>query len=127
MDTDQRKLFYADTPVSITPKAFQTLVVLLKNRHQIVDKEFLLNEVWADTFVEETTLSQNILTLRKTLGAYQKGDEFIVTFPRRGFRFVADVQEIISEDETIIIEKNTRTHIITEQQQIHDSDRCGKK
>lgn len=122
LDANQLKLFFAGTPVSLTPKAIQTLLVLLKNRHQVVEKEFLLNEVWADTFVEETTLSQNILTLRKTLSSFQKEKEFIVTVPRRGFRFVADVQEIVSNDETIVIERKMQTHIIAEQQQIHDSE-----
>lgn len=85
LDVNQQCLFYENNLVSLTPKAFQTLLVLLKNRHQVVGKEFLLNEIWADTFVEETTLSQNILTLRKTLSSFQKDKEFILTFPRRGF------------------------------------------
>jgi DNA-binding winged helix-turn-helix (wHTH) protein/Tol biopolymer transport system component len=121
LDTNQRCLLYADTLVSLTPKAYQTLLVLLQHRGEIVEKEFLLNEVWADTFVEETTLSQNILTLRKALRAFQKEKEFIVTFPRRGYRFVADVQEIVNDEEIIVVEKHTRTHIVAEQQQIHDS------
>jgi Tol biopolymer transport system component/DNA-binding winged helix-turn-helix (wHTH) protein len=121
LDTNQRKLFFQETLVPLTPKAFQTLLVLLKNRHQVVEKEFLLNEVWTDTFVEETTLSQNILTLRKTLGSFQKDKEFIVTFPRRGFRFVADVQEVVSDEEILVIERSTRTHIVAEQHEIHDS------
>jgi Tol biopolymer transport system component/DNA-binding winged helix-turn-helix (wHTH) protein len=120
LDTNRRCLLYADSPVSLTPKAYQTLLVLLRHRGEIVDKEFLLNEVWADTFVEETTLSQNILTLRKALRTFQKEKEFIVTFPRRGFRFVADVEESVVADEVIVIEKHTRTHIVADRE-IHDS------
>ncbi len=120
LDTNQKCLLFGEKHVSLTPKAYQTLLVLIQNRRQIVDKEFLLNEVWADTFVEETTLSQNILTLRKTLRIFQKDKDFIVTYPRRGFKFVADVQEIANEEEIIVVEKHTTTHIITEQQ-IHDS------
>ncbi len=121
LDTNQRTLFYTDKPVSLTPKAYQTLLVLILHRTEIVEKEFLLNEVWADTFVEETTLSQNILTLRKALGKFNKEKDFIVTFPRRGYKFVVDVQETFNEEEILIIEKRTRTHIIAEQNQIHDS------
>ena len=112
---------YAETPISLTPKAYQTLLVLLKHHGETVEKEFLLNEVWADTFVEETTLAQNILTLRKTLGRYQNDKEFIVTFPRRGYRFVGEVREIFNHEEIIVVEKRTRTHIIAEQKRIHDS------
>ncbi len=121
LDTNQRCLLYGDAPVSLTPKAYQTLCVLIRLRGQIVEKETLLNEVWADTFVEETTLAQNILTLRKTLGTFQKEKEFIVTIPRRGYRFVAEVQELLNDEEILVIEKHTRTHIITEQNRIHDS------
>jgi len=119
VDADQKCLWHADQLVSLTPKAFETLLVLLKHRGEIVGKDVLLDEVWADTFVEESTLSQNILTLRKTLAVFQKDKQFIVTVPRRGFRFVAEVKEIIGDEEFFIVEKRTRTHIVAEQ--IHES------
>ena len=121
LDIDERCLTFQDQPVSLTPKAFQTLVVLLRNHGKVVEKEYFLNEVWADTFVEETTLAQNILTLRKTLSRFKKDKEFIVTVPRRGYQFVGDVQEIPGDEEIIVVEKHTRTHLITEQREIHDS------
>ena len=79
MGIDERWLTFQDKPVWLTPKAFQTLVVLLRNNGRVVEKEYFLNEVWADTFVEESTLAQNILTLRKTLNRFTKDKEFIVT------------------------------------------------
>ncbi len=116
---------FQDKPVSLTPKAFQTLVVLLRHHGKTVEKEYFLNEVWADTFVEESTLAQNILTLRKTLNRFDQDKEFIVTVPRRGYQFVGDVREISGDEEsgeeTIIVEKRTRTHIVAEQHEIHDS------
>jgi Tol biopolymer transport system component/DNA-binding winged helix-turn-helix (wHTH) protein len=119
VDANQKCLWHADQLVSLTPKAFETLLVLIKHRGEIVSKDALLDEVWADTFVEESTLSQNILTLRKTLSAFEKDKQFIVTIPRRGFRFVADVKEIAADEEFFVVEKRTRTHIVAEQ--IHDS------
>jgi Tol biopolymer transport system component/DNA-binding winged helix-turn-helix (wHTH) protein len=121
VDTGQKCLWHADQLVSLTPKAFETLLVLIKHRGKIVSKDALLEEVWADTFVEESTLSQNILTLRKTLAAFEKDKQFIVTVPRRGFRFVADVKEIAADEEFFVVEKRTRTHIVAEQKEIHDS------
>lgn len=125
LDVDARCLTFQDQPVSLTPKAFQTLVLLLRNHGKVVEKEYFLKEVWADTFVEETTLSQNILTLRKTLSRFQKDKEFILTVPRRGYQFVGDVQEIADDEETnqeiIVVEKHTRTHVIAEQHEIQDS------
>ena len=121
LDIDERCLTFQNQPVSLTPKAFQTLVVLLRNHGKVVEKEYFLNEVWADTFVEESTLAQNIKTLRKTLSRFQKDKEFIVTAPRRGYQFVGDVQEISGDEEIIVVEKHTRTHLIAEQCEIHDS------
>ena len=121
VDAGQKCLWHADKLISLTPKAFETLLVLLKHRGEIVSKDVLLDEVWPDTFVEESTLSQNILTLRKALAVFQKEKQFIVTVPRRGFRFVADVKEIVGDVDFFIVEKRTRTHIIAEQKEIHDS------
>jgi DNA-binding winged helix-turn-helix (wHTH) protein/Tol biopolymer transport system component len=125
LDIGERSLTFQDQPVSLTPKAFQTLVLLLRHHGRVVEKECFLNEVWADTFVEETTLSQNILTLRKALSRFQKDKEFIATVPRRGYQFVGNVQEIAgnreSDEEIIVVEKHTRTHLVAEQREIHDS------
>lgn len=128
LDVDERCLTFQDKPVSMTPKAFQTLVVLLRNHGKVVEKEYFLNEVWADTFVEESTLAQNILTLRKTLSRFQKDKEFIVTVPRRGYQFVGEVQEIAPAEETaeetaeeiILVEKRTRTHLVAEHGEVPD-------
>lgn len=101
LDRDRRRLTFKGQPVSLTPKAFETLVLLLQNRGKVVEKEYFLNEVWPDTFVEESTLAQNILTLRKTLRRYRQERDFIVTIPRRGYEFVGDVQDIYPDREII--------------------------
>jgi DNA-binding winged helix-turn-helix (wHTH) protein/Tol biopolymer transport system component len=94
LDPERKSLWHADSLVSLTPKALETLLVLVRNSGEVVGKRELLDEVWADTFVEESTLSQNILTLRKTLAAFEDGKQFIATVPRRGYRFVAPVREV---------------------------------
>ena len=66
-----------------------------------MEKEYFLNEVWPDTFVEESTLPQNILTLRKTLRRFKQESDFIVTIPRRGYEFVGDVQNIYPDRDVI--------------------------
>src|SRR5687768_16931601 len=101
LDRERQRLTFQDQPVSLTPKAFQTLVLLLQNQGKVVEKEYFLNELWPDTFVEESTLAQNILTLRKTLRRFEQEKDFIVTIPRRGYEFVGDVQHIYPHRETI--------------------------
>src|SRR5688572_7520733 len=99
LDRERQRLTFQDQPVSLTPKAFQTLVLLLQNHGNVVEKEYLINELWPDTFVEESTLAQNILTVRKTLRRFKQEKDFIVTIPRRGYEFVGDVQNIYPDRE----------------------------
>ena len=122
VDTNQKCLWRGDEIVSLTPKAFETLLVLIKNKGNIVSKNSILDEVWQDTFVEEATLAQNISTLRKTLGKYESEKEFIVTVPRRGYRFISDVTETLADEEVLVLEKHSVTHIVAEQEQIDDQE-----
>ena len=96
LNIGSRTLTFRDRPVRLTPKAFQTLLVLLREHGRVVDKEYFLQEVWPDTFVEESTLAQNIRTLRKALAKLRKDKEFIGTVPRRGYRFLETVEEVSS-------------------------------
>lgn len=103
LDVDAQYVTYRDHPVRITPKATQILFVLLRDHGQVVEKERFLKEVWPDTFVEESTLAQNILTLRKAFAKFNKVKEFIVTVPRRGYRFVGNVEEVSSSENARLI------------------------
>lgn len=80
-------------PLSLTSKAFDTLLFLVSNRGRIVEKDELMSAVWTDTIVEENNLSQNISALRRVLGETRNDHRFIVTVPGKGFRFVAEVHE----------------------------------
>ena len=100
MDVLERRLWRGDEVVALTPKAFDTLLVLLENKGRIVNKDVLLDEVWKNTFVEEATLAQNVSTIRKALGTLPDGTQFIETVPRRGYRFLCEVSESASDEET---------------------------
>lgn len=94
LDPAERLLTRAGKPVPLTPKAYETLLVLIQNNGHLVEKDELLKRVWPETFVEESTLSQNIFTLRKVLGDTPEGHEYIQTVPRHGYRFVAEVAQV---------------------------------
>jgi TolB-like protein/DNA-binding winged helix-turn-helix (wHTH) protein/Tfp pilus assembly protein PilF len=79
--------------IPLTRKAVETLLVLVENAGHVMGKEALLDRVWPGTFVNESTLSQNILTLRKALGKQASGEDYIGTVPKRGYRFEARVTE----------------------------------
>jgi DNA-binding winged helix-turn-helix (wHTH) protein/Tol biopolymer transport system component len=82
-------------PVSLTPKTFDTLLVLLRHHDRVVTKDELLKAVWRDAVVSDDSLSQCISSLRRTLGDDSNQPEFIATIPRRGYRFIAPVARIL--------------------------------
>jgi TolB-like protein/DNA-binding winged helix-turn-helix (wHTH) protein/Tfp pilus assembly protein PilF len=88
-----RRLLRDSTPVPLTPKALDTLLVLVERRDRVVDKAELMQLVWPGSFVEESNLSQTIFVLRKTLGEAADGRPYIDTVPRRGYRFAAATSE----------------------------------
>jgi DNA-binding winged helix-turn-helix (wHTH) protein/tetratricopeptide (TPR) repeat protein len=92
LNLSSRRLTREGEKISLTPKAAEILMLLVTNAGQLVEKDFLLKEVWPDTFVEESNLAQNIFTLRKALGDERDGPKYIETVPRRGYRFIASVR-----------------------------------
>lgn len=105
LDLAERLLTRAGKPVALSPKPFDTLLVLVRNSGRIVEKEELLKSVWPETFVEEATLAQNIFTLRKALGG-SEGEQYIQTVPKRGYRFVASVNEVMDEGANVLIDQS---------------------
>jgi DNA-binding winged helix-turn-helix (wHTH) protein/pimeloyl-ACP methyl ester carboxylesterase len=96
IDTSKRLLFAGDELVTLTPKAFDTLLALVETRGTVLSKEELMRMVWAEQFVEENNLAQNIHSIRKALGEGSEEAKYIETIPRRGYRFVASV-EVLTE------------------------------
>ena len=108
VDLVERLLFKEDREVPLTPKVFDTLLVLLENSSHVLTKQELMQKVWPDSFVEENNLAQNISVLRKALG-----EQFIQTVPKRGYRFVGEVTA--QQDETLIVHERVRSRIVVEQ------------
>jgi DNA-binding winged helix-turn-helix (wHTH) protein len=92
LERGKRRLLRNGEPISLTPKAFDTLLALIERHDRVVDKAELMKLVWPDSFVEEANLSQTIFVLRKTLGEGPDGRPYIDTVPRRGYRFGAEVR-----------------------------------
>jgi Tol biopolymer transport system component/DNA-binding winged helix-turn-helix (wHTH) protein len=75
--------------VPLGPKLFDTLLLLVENAGRLVTKEEFMKRVWADSFVEDLVLTQNISQLRKILG---NGEEPVIeTVPKRGYRLLIPV------------------------------------
>ena len=133
LDAAEQTLLRGGEPVPLTPKALQTLLVLVQHAGRVVGKDRLLEAVWADTFVEEGVLTVNVSALRKALGEAEGGEKYIETVPRRGYRFAAPVREASGAEETprgsdapqdlagragevaLIVERHTRSQLVVEE------------
>jgi DNA-binding winged helix-turn-helix (wHTH) protein len=83
--------------VSLTPKAFELLLVLVENAGEVIGNDSLLKLVWPDTNVGRNIVSVNMATLRKALGDGVDGNVYIITVPKRGYQFVATVRKVITD------------------------------
>ena len=100
LDIKDRSLRREGALIGLTGKAFDVLALLVRNRGRVVSKQEFMESVWQGAFVEEATLTQNIFTLRKVLGDEHGRRGIILTVPGHGYRFIAEVREISSADET---------------------------
>ncbi len=90
---EERLLLRGTDQIALPPKVFDALVLLIENEGHLVEKNFLLDRLWPDAFVEEATLARTISSLRKILGESAE-DKFIETVSKRGYRFVAPVRRL---------------------------------
>lgn len=97
LDSAERMLLRNGEAIPLQPKVFDLLLVLVERHGHLLEKDELMEAVWPDTIVEEVNLANNISILRKTLS--ENGQQFIETVPKRGYRFVAPVQEFIAQPE----------------------------
>ncbi len=95
LNPETRVLLRAGDIVPLPPKAVETLLAQLRSAGQPVGKEALIQAVWPEAFVEENNLAHHISVLRKTLGNCEGEKSYIETIPKRGYRFVGDVNEAV--------------------------------
>src|SRR5207253_4534325 len=116
VDAVKRRLLRAGETVSLTPKAFDTLLVLIENSGRVVEKDDLMDKVWAGLAVEENNLTQNISALRKALGERRDEPQYIMTVSGLGYRFIASVNESWPDDESLRAEAQTKREAAVEEE-----------
>lgn len=97
LDPIERLLSFRETPLQLEPKVFDLLILLIQHQGHLIEKETLMQNIWPNTFVEESNLTRNISTLRRVLEGVAAGHQFIETIPKHGYRFIAEVKEVRSE------------------------------
>jgi DNA-binding winged helix-turn-helix (wHTH) protein/TolB-like protein/Tfp pilus assembly protein PilF len=106
LDTVQHLLLKQQEPVTLTPKTYDALLVLVRNSGRMLSKEELMGALWPDSFVEESNLTQQVSTIRKALGESPGEDRYIVTVPGRGYRFAAQVKAWSQEKVPAIVNRS---------------------
>jgi DNA-binding winged helix-turn-helix (wHTH) protein/TolB-like protein len=101
LDTVQHLLLKEGRPVALTPKTYDTLLLLVQNSGRMLSKEELMKTLWPDSFVEESNLTQQVSMIRRALGDSPGDPRFIVTVPGRGYRFSAEVKSWEDEKERL--------------------------
>lgn len=117
LDVSERLLLCDGERVPLPSKIFDTLLVLVENSGRLVTKDELMSRLWPDSFVEEVTLARNISDLRKALAQFSGGQHYIETVPRHGYRFNAPVNRLANDATALIVERHTRSWIVTEEHQ----------
>ncbi len=98
LNTQTRELSQAGLPIPLTPKAYAVLAYLLAHHERLVSKEELLEQVWPDTYVDDSAVKRNIMAVRRAIGG-AGGAEHIKTQRGQGYRFTTSVH-VLAPDAT---------------------------
>jgi pimeloyl-ACP methyl ester carboxylesterase/DNA-binding winged helix-turn-helix (wHTH) protein/class 3 adenylate cyclase len=119
LNTTERTLLKGTETVTLPPKVFDTLCLLVQNSGRILSKEVMMAAIWDDTFVEENNLAQNISVLRKVLGE-TADQKFIETVPKFGYRFVAPVAVSSPASTQVEVTEQVRARVYIDDGSIFD-------
>jgi len=98
LDSADQCLWRGDERAQITPKAFDVLRYMVENAGRLVTQDELLEALWPETYVNQEVLRKYILEIRKVLGDRPEKPEFIETVTKRGYRFIAPVADVSSDE-----------------------------
>ncbi len=92
LDATEHCLQRNGQPLNLAPKLLDILTLLVENNNRLVTKEEIMLKIWPDQFVEDSNLTVSMSKIRKVLGEDRRRHKFILTFSRRGYRFIATVR-----------------------------------
>ena len=95
LDLTNECLWRGTRSISLRPKAYAVLRLLVEHPGQLVNKQQVFDAVWPGTFVGDEVLKDNIRQLREALGDDAGSPTYIETAHRRGYRFIGKISEQI--------------------------------
>src|SRR5262245_39082089 len=109
LQPSERRLYRSGSPVPLSPKEFETLLLLVRRSGHLVTKEGFVRAFWPGTVVEENALNQKISALRRILEEGTGGAHYIEAVPKAGYRFVAPVSAGVAEPAVLAFPKPVST------------------
>jgi DNA-binding winged helix-turn-helix (wHTH) protein len=94
LDVSERRLSRAGHAITLAPKAYDLLVMLVRHGGRVLTKRELLTWLWPECSVDEGILSVHVAGLRKALGDVAHAPRYIETVRPLGYRFIAPVTRI---------------------------------
>ena len=93
VDCENFRVLKAGTLLTLTPRAFDVLIVLLEGAGRVVEKQELFDRVWGETHVTDNALTKIIKEIRHTLDDDANAPRYVETVPKRGYRFIGTIEE----------------------------------
>ena len=112
LDATNHCLWRGEERVSLAPKAFDVLRYLVEHADRLVTQEEILEALWPETYVNPEVVKKYVLGIRKVLGDHSDKPEFVATFPRRGYRFIAPILDEAETSFKGVGAKSTRIAIL---------------
>ncbi|MDP1570056.1 MAG: molybdate ABC transporter substrate-binding protein [Vicinamibacterales bacterium] len=94
IDVPNRRVSRAGTPIVLTARYFDALVLLARSQGELVTKDRFFTEVWRDVIVSDAALTQCIKEIRRQLGDEAARPRYVQTVPGYGYRFMASVETL---------------------------------
>jgi Tol biopolymer transport system component/DNA-binding winged helix-turn-helix (wHTH) protein len=104
LDAAKRLLLCEGKSLTLAPKTFDLLHLLVQSQGRVLTKKELMSALWPDSFVEEANLAFQISALRKVLSAKGTDTEWVETLPKYGYRFNGPVSQLEAPDRAKIAE-----------------------
>src|SRR5215813_1561074 len=127
LDAEKRVLLHNREVVPLTPKAFDTLLVLIRHQGEVLEKDRLIEMLWPDSFVEEGNLTYNISAIRKALGESPNERKYIITIPGKGYKFGADVKRTSVAQSDVVLARYTKSTLVVQEHELSRSTEDGPK
>ena len=109
IDIKNRQVSRDGFPLSLNAKYFDVLLYFIQNNNRLITKDELFLNIWGDSFVTDTALSQCIKDIRKILNDDAKNPQYLKTVPKHGFIFLKIPKFFTSDNDAKIITDNKIT------------------